>query len=124
MFFIVPQLKRNLISLVQIRQQDHSIHMFDGIVEIRRAYGNVIVMTGVEDNKLLKLNGTSSNSHNSANLVQHNSNLSSSLLWHARFGHINYDSLRIMKQKGVQALPTIPRQLSTCDACILGKHSK
>ena len=57
----VPQLKRKLISLMQIRQQDHSIHMFDGIIEIRRAYDNVIVMTGVEDNKLLKLNGISSN---------------------------------------------------------------
>ena len=82
---------------MQIRQQNHSIHMFDGIIEIRRAYDNVVVMNGVEDNKLLKLNGTSSNSQNSANLVQHNSNLSSSLLWHARFGHINYDSLMIMK---------------------------
>ena len=29
-----------------------------------------------------------------------------------------------MKQKGVQGLPTIPRQLPQCDACILGKHSK
>ena len=65
----VPQLKKNLVSLVQIRQQDHSIHMFDGIIEIRRAYDNAIVMTGVEDNKLLKLNGTSSNSQNSANLA-------------------------------------------------------
>ena len=87
---------------MQIRQQDHSIDMFDGIIEIRRDYDNVIVMNGVEDNKLLKLNGTSSNSQNSANLRQHNSNLSSNLLWHARFGHINYDSLIIMKQKGVQ----------------------
>ena len=41
---------------------------------------------------------------NFANLVQHNSNLSSSLLWHARFGHINYDSFRILKQKGSQGL--------------------
>ena len=57
----VPQLKRNLISIVQIRQQDHSIHMFHGIIEIRRSYDNLIVMTGVEDNKLLKLNGISSN---------------------------------------------------------------
>ena len=91
----VPQLKRNLISLVQIRQQNHSIHMFDGIIEIRRAYDNVIVMNGVEDNKLLNLNGTSSNSQNSANLAQHNGNLSSSLLWHAIFGHF------IMKVRGL-----------------------
>ena len=56
--------------------------------------------------------------------INDNSNLSSSLLWHARFGHISYDNIRIMKQKGVQGLPTIPRKLSPCDACILGKHSK
>ncbi|XP_057866584.1 uncharacterized protein LOC131074052 [Cryptomeria japonica] len=31
----LPQLKRNLISLAHIRQQDHSIHIFDGIIEMR-----------------------------------------------------------------------------------------
>ena len=98
--------------------------MFDGIIEIRRAYDNVIVITRLEDEKNLKLNGTSSNSHNSANLAQHNDNLSPILLCNARFGHINYDSIKIMKQKGVQGSLTIPRQLSQCDACILGKHSK
>ena len=106
---------------MDIRQQCHSLHMFDGIIEIRRYYDNVIVMNWVEDNALLKLNGTSSNSQNYANLAQHNSKLSSNLLIHTRFGHINYDILIIMKQKGVQGLPTIPRQLSQCDACILGK---
>ena len=54
-------------------------------------------MTGVENNKLLELNGTSFNSQDSTNLAQHNGNFSSILLWHARFGHINYDSLIIMK---------------------------
>jgi len=29
-----------------------------------------------------------------------------------------------MKHKGIKGLPTIQRQLSQCDACILGKHSK
>ena len=37
---------------------------------------------------------------------------------------INYDSLRTMIKKGVQGIPTIPRQLSPCDACILGKNNK
>eukprot|EP00253_Pinus_taeda_P021319 PITA_21319 len=31
----LPQLKRNLLSLVHIRQQGHSIHMFDGKLEVR-----------------------------------------------------------------------------------------
>jgi transposase InsO family protein len=98
--------------------------VFDGIIEIRRASDHVVVMTGVEDDKLLKLKGTSSNAKNYANLAQQSGNLSSILLWHARFGHINYDSLILMKQKDIQGLPTIPKQLSQCDACILGKHSK
>ena len=50
--------------------------------------------------------------------------LSPNFLWHARFGHINYDSLCLLKRKGVSGLPTIPRQLKQCDVCILGKHSK
>ena len=79
----LPKLKRNLISIVHIRQQGHSIHVFDGIIEIRKAYDHVVFMTGVEDDKLLKLKGTSSNAQNSAYLVQQSGNLSSSLLWHA-----------------------------------------
>ena len=33
----LPELQRSLLSLVEIRQQGHSIHMFDGIVEIRKS---------------------------------------------------------------------------------------
>jgi hypothetical protein len=43
----IPQLKRNLMSLIHIRQQGHSIHMFDGIIEIRKASDQVIFMVGV-----------------------------------------------------------------------------
>ena len=51
------ELQRNLLSLVQIRQQGHSIHMFDEIVEIRKSFDNKIIMAGYEDGKLLKLKG-------------------------------------------------------------------
>jgi hypothetical protein len=44
----IPQLNRNIMSLIHIRQQGHSIHMFDGIIEIRKASDQVIVMIGVE----------------------------------------------------------------------------
>lgn len=92
------------MCLVHIRQQSHSIHVFDGIIEIIRVVDHVVVMTRVEDGKLLKLKGTSSNSQNYANLAQHSGNLSSILLCHAQFGHINYDSLKLMKRKGIQGL--------------------
>jgi hypothetical protein len=44
----IPQLKRNLMSLIHIRHQGHSIHVFHGIIEVIRAYDHVVVMTGVE----------------------------------------------------------------------------
>eukprot|EP00253_Pinus_taeda_P002429 PITA_02429 len=121
----LPQLKRNLLSLVHIRQQRHSIHMFDGKLEVRKKTDHSLVMRGVEEKRLLKLQGTSAHAqHFSYNYHHEEGTLPSSLLWHARFGHLNYDSLRLLKKNGVVGLPTIPRKLRQCDACILGKHSK
>jgi len=83
-------------------------------------------MNDVEEGKLLKLNGTSSNNffESSPFLVQQSDTLSPSLLWHAPFGHINYGNIRIMKNQGINGLSTIPRKITCCDACILGKHCK
>jgi hypothetical protein len=108
----LPELQRSLLSLVHIRQQGHSIHMFDGKVEIRKDSDNMVVMTGIEDGRLLKLNGTSAHTHIVAYLSHHDSGIMpSSLLWHARFGHINYDSLCLLRKNGVSGFPTIPRKL-------------
>eukprot|EP00253_Pinus_taeda_P026112 PITA_26112 len=60
----LPQLRRNLLSLVHIRQQGHSIHMFDGKVEVRKASDYSLVMTGIEEERLLKLQGTSTRAQN------------------------------------------------------------
>ena len=107
----LPELQRSLLPLVQIRQQGHSIHMFDGIVEIRKSSDNQVIMTGYEDGKLLKLKGSSARVQNYAYLSQHGEgNLSSSSLWHARFGHLNYNSLRLLRKNGVFGLPTIHSQ--------------
>ena len=55
----LPELQRSLLSLVEIRQRGHSIHMVDGIVEIRNSSNNQVIMTGYKDGKLLKLKGSS-----------------------------------------------------------------
>jgi hypothetical protein len=121
----LPELQRSLLSLVHIRKQCHFVHMFGGKVEIRKEFGNMVFMTGIEDGSLLKLNGTSSHTHTVAYLSHHDLGIIPySLLWHALFGHINYDSLRLLRKSGVSGLPTIPRKLKQCDACILVKHRK
>lgn len=99
--------------------------MFDGKLEVRKSSDHSLVMRGIEEERLFKLQGTSAHAqHFSYNSHHEEGTLPSSLLWHARFGHLNYDSLRLLKKNGVAGLPTIPRKLKQCDACILGKHSK
>eukprot|EP00253_Pinus_taeda_P006580 PITA_06580 len=51
----LPQLKRNLMSLVHIRQQGHSIHMFDGKLEVRKASDHSLVMRGIEEERIFEL---------------------------------------------------------------------
>jgi len=99
--------------------------MFDGKLEVRKASDHSLVMRGIEEERLLKLKGSSAHAqHFSYNAHHEEGTLPSSLLWHARFGHLNYDSLHLLKKNGVAGFPTIPRKLKQCDACILGKHSK
>jgi len=82
-------------------------------------------MNGGEDEKLLKMHGGSTKSQNYAYLThQEKGTLSSSLLWNARFGHLNFDDLYLLKKRGFLGLPTIPRNVEPCEAFFLGKHSK
>jgi hypothetical protein len=54
-------------------------------------------MTRIEDGRLLKLNGTSTHTHIVSYLSHHDSGIMpSSLLWHDRFGHINYENIRLL----------------------------
>jgi hypothetical protein len=59
----LPELQKELVVSCAHSQQGHSIHMFDGKVEIRRSSDNMVIMTGWEDDKLLKLKGTSAHGH-------------------------------------------------------------
>ncbi|RVW71220.1 Retrovirus-related Pol polyprotein from transposon TNT 1-94 [Vitis vinifera] len=47
-------------------------------------------------------------------------------LWHRRFGHLNFNSLKMLYQrKMVQGLPnTIEEKNEVCDGCALGKHHR
>jgi hypothetical protein len=108
----VPKLRWDLLSLVQIQQQCHTIHMFDGQAEIRRSFDNKVSMTGWEDEKLLKSKGTYAGEQFFAHLSHDDEGaLLYSLLWHTRFGKINYDSLPMLNKNGVFCFPTIQRNL-------------
>jgi len=69
-------------------------------------------MMRIEEESILKLQGISSCGNNfSYNSHYDEGTFPSSLLWHARFGHLKYDNLHLLKKNGVIGLPTIPRKL-------------
>lgn len=108
----LPQLRRNLLTLVHIHQKGQSIHMFDGKVEVRKSSDHSLVMMGIEEERLLKLQGTFARAHNFSYSSHYDEGtFPSSLLWHAIFGHLNYENLRLLKKNGVIGLPTIPRKI-------------
>lgn len=45
------------------------------------------------------------------------------LMWHAIFGHANYDKFHLMKNNYVSDLSTIPMKQKQCIACRLGMHT-
>jgi len=91
--------------------------MFDGKIEVRKASDHSLFMTGIEEERLLKLQGTSAHAQNSSyNSHYEEGTFPSSLLWHARFGRLNCESLCLLKKNVVTGLPTIPRKLKQCDA--------
>ena len=68
----------------------------------------MVMKIGVEDGRLLKLKGMYTCAHNFAyHAHQNEGTLSSSLLWHDIFGHINYHILHLLKKNGVSGFPTI-----------------
>lgn len=99
--------------------------MFDGKIEIRKALENTVVMTRIEDERLLQLQGTFARAQNFAYIYQYDEGtFTFGILLHGIFGNLNYDSIYLMKINGVSSLPTIPRKLKQCGACILRIHRK
>lgn len=48
-----------------------------------------------------------------------------SILWHHRFGHINFNSLSYMcRHNMVRGMPSISKANGICEGCTLGKHSR
>jgi hypothetical protein len=58
---VLPTFKKNLLSLVTIRQAGHQVIMEDGLVKINSVKQNMqTMMIGYEDGKLLRMKGVNS----------------------------------------------------------------
>jgi len=121
----VPTFKKNLLSLVTIRQAGHQVIMEDGLVNINSVKQSLkTIKTSFEDRKLLRMKGTIIPRHSDfARAVT--IGISPIRLWHVRYGHLNFESLsQLHKQGMVKGLPTFKKENAKCEACIYGKQSQ
>ena len=114
----VPTFKKNLLSLVTIQQTGHMVIMEDGLVKINSVKQNMkTLMTGYEDGKMLRMKGTFIPRHSDF-VGAESTNISPIILWHVRYGHLNFDSLsQLQKQGMVKGLPTFKRENAKCESC-------
>nr|GEU55638.1 zinc finger, CCHC-type [Tanacetum cinerariifolium] len=118
--YYIPSLKGNLLSLGQFTEIGCKIVMEDDELRLYDMDNKIFMKVTRKRNRLYKANlriGT----HVCllANLKD------DTWLWHARLGHLNFESLRSMAQRDlVHGIPAIRHTTQFCDVCLIGKHSR
>nr|GEV88543.1 zinc finger, CCHC-type [Tanacetum cinerariifolium] len=118
--YYIPSLKSNLLSLGQFTEIGCKLVMEDDKLRLYDMDNKIFMKVTQLRNQLYKANlriGTP---------VCLLANLKDDTwLWHARLGHLNFESLRSMAQRDlVHGIPSIKHTTQICDVCLIGKHSR
>eukprot|EP00253_Pinus_taeda_P021576 PITA_21576 len=112
----VPGIKKNLISVSMMTDQDMHVEFFKTHCVIKDCR-NEIVATGMRVGSLYRLDAKSISKQA---MVAGES--TAEQLWHQRFGHFNLQDLMLLQKKGmVEGLPIFRNIQLNCDGCALGK---
>nr|GEX72122.1 zinc finger, CCHC-type [Tanacetum cinerariifolium] len=118
--YYIPSLKSNLLSLGQFTEIGCKVVMEDDELRLYDMNNKIFIKVTRQRNRLYKASlriGTP---------VCLLANLKDDTwLWHARLGHLNFESLRSMAQRDlVHGIPAIKHTTQICDVCLIGKHSR
>ncbi|PWA84739.1 zinc finger, CCHC-type [Artemisia annua] len=118
--YYIPSLKSNLLSLGQFTEIGCKVVMEDNELRLYDMDDKIFIKVTRQRNRLYKASlriGTP---------VCLLANLKDNTwLWHARLGHLNFESLKFMAQRElVQGIPVIKHTTQVCDVCLIGKHSR
>ncbi|GJR78475.1 zinc finger, CCHC-type containing protein [Tanacetum coccineum] len=118
--YYIPNLKNNLLSLGQFTEIGCKVVMEDDELRLYDMDNQIFMKVTRQKNRLYKANlriGTPVCLL--ANLKE------DTWLWHARLGHLNFESLKSMAQRDlVHGIPAIKHTTQICDVCLIGKHSR
>ena len=116
--YYVPNMKNNILSLGQLLERGYVINMANRCLLIRDERERLITKVQTTKNKMFLLNVQGGDVKCLSACVK-----STSCLWHLRFGHLNFDGLKLLEKKSmVRGLPFINHPEQFCEGCLLGKH--
>jgi hypothetical protein len=118
--YYIPKLKSNIISLGQLEQKGCGISMKNGRMNVFDPEGTLLMTAPRTGNRLYTVK---------LGLVEPVCFLMKqddlSWRWHARFGHLNFRSLRDLGRKEmVVGMPIVDHVEQVCDGCTLGKQHR
>lgn len=117
----VPKIEKNLISIRQSTEKGIRVIFEEGGTRVVFLRGDYVILDGMKNNNLCRLN-VSTITTDKAMVVT----TASLKLWHERMGHVNYQMLRKMREKGVVddlQFNTSPEN-PFCEECAYGKQHR
>ena len=118
--YYIPSLRSNIVSLGQATEAGCKVRMKNDTLTLYDRQGQLMVKTPRAKNRLYKL-------VLQVDLIQclQVNNGGEGEIWHARLGHFNQETMRMMANKEiVTGLPSISRSTDTCVSCLRGKQSR
>jgi hypothetical protein len=118
--YYFPRLRTSIISIGQLDEYGYEIGIKGGILSLRDEEQRLLARIHRSPGRLYKLQ---LHIAQLVCLVAHTGE--NSWCWHARFGHVNFTSLKKMGSDGlVHGLPELDQTEQLCEACLAGKHHK
>ncbi|KAD7480463.1 hypothetical protein E3N88_03599 [Mikania micrantha] len=116
--YYIPTLKSNIISLGQLTEINYEIKMKKEHLWVYEESGAVLMKVSRTTNRLYKIN---------LQVVQpaclHVNLDNQAWLWHARLGHLNFESIKDLTRRNLaRGLPSITHPSQVCEFCLAGKQ--
>lgn len=118
--YYIPELRSNIISLGQATKAGCDVRMKENYLTLHDRDGNLLVNAIRSRNRLYKVDLEVDNTKCLQLEVT-----SESSRWHARVGHVNFETIKAMVVKElVVGKPSAPKEKEICASCLLGKQAR
>ena len=117
----VPGIRSNLMSVGQLIEKGFSVTMKDNLLKLYDCNQKLIMESEQGRNRTFKVNVRTADSE----CLSATSAEKESELWHRRFGHLNFRSLKHLNSKKlVHGIPAIKKPEKSCKVCMEGKQPR